>query len=65
MSTPDTGAWTLAALRARGLTVALLPTLRDVDTAADAHAVAAQHPHGRFAAAVHAHLPAAAPHAPR
>ncbi|GID90643.1 DUF2064 domain-containing protein [Amorphoplanes digitatis] len=41
MSTPDTGALTLAALRARGLRVAELPTLRDVDTAADAHAVTA------------------------
>ena len=52
MSMPDTGERTLAALRARGLGVALLPTLRDVDTAADAHAVAALCPGGRFAAAV-------------
>lgn len=53
MSTPDTGALTLAALRARGLRVAALPTLRDVDTYADAHAVAALCPAGsRFAYAV-------------
>ncbi|MEU7905744.1 DUF2064 domain-containing protein [Actinoplanes sp. NPDC049118] len=41
MSTPDTGARTLAVLRARGLRVAQLPALRDVDTWADAQAVAA------------------------
>ena len=53
MSTPDTGALTLAALRARGLRVSALPTLRDVDTYADAHAVAALCPAGsRFAYAV-------------
>ena len=40
-----------AALRRRGLRVAPLPVLRDVDTAADAHAVAALCPAGsRFAA---------------
>ncbi|WP_027341510.1 DUF2064 domain-containing protein [Hamadaea tsunoensis] len=58
MSQDDTGLRTLAALRARGLAVAELPVLRDVDTAADAWAVAAAHPHGRFAAAVQAHVPA-------
>jgi len=53
MSTPDTGALTLAALRARGLRVATLPTLRDVDTYADAQAVATLCPAGsRFALAV-------------
>jgi rSAM/selenodomain-associated transferase 1 len=53
MSTSDTGDATLAALRARGLRVAILATLRDVDTAADAHAVAAGcPPAGRFARAV-------------
>ncbi len=41
MSTPDTGERTLAALLGRGLRVTALPVLRDVDTAADAHAVAA------------------------
>src|SRR4029450_13938854 len=38
MSTPRTGADTLAALQNRGLTVARLPVLRDVDTVADAWA---------------------------
>jgi len=52
-STARTGAHTLAALRSRGLRVASLPVLRDVDTAADAHAVAALCPAGsRFALAV-------------
>ena len=58
MSTEDTGARTLEALRGRGLRIGLLPELRDVDTADDAHAVAALCRHGRFAAAVAAHLPA-------
>ena len=57
MSTSDTGAHSLAALRDRGLSVALLDRLRDVDTAEDAYAVAARHPYGRFARAVRAHLP--------
>jgi len=51
-SRDDTGARTLAALRAGGLQVALLPELSDVDTVADAVAVAAAAPHTRFAAAV-------------
>jgi rSAM/selenodomain-associated transferase 1 len=52
-STATTGADTLAALRARRLRVALLPEMRDVDTAADAYAVAAECPPGsRFAVAV-------------
>ncbi|WP_018653902.1 TIGR04282 family arsenosugar biosynthesis glycosyltransferase [Actinomadura flavalba] len=50
MSRPDTGRVQLD--RLRGRSVAVLPTLRDVDTAADAAAVAAQAPGGRFAAAV-------------
>lgn len=59
MSTSDTGAETLRALRRRGLRVALLPELRDVDTAADAYAVVAQCPPGsRFVAAVAQYLPA-------
>lgn len=49
MSTP----WTCQAQRARlaslGLRVAELPALRDVDLIADAHAVAALAPRGRFA----------------
>ncbi|MEU7876326.1 DUF2064 domain-containing protein [Dactylosporangium sp. NPDC049140] len=64
MSTPDTGRHTLAALAGQGVTVTLLPPLRDVDTAADAHAVAAQCPDSRFAAAVRAHLPTPEPAAP-
>jgi uncharacterized protein len=52
-STAETGTLTLAALRARGLRVALLPRLTDVDTAADALTVAALCPAGsRFARAV-------------
>jgi rSAM/selenodomain-associated transferase 1 len=50
MSTPRTGAVQRARLRAAGLRVAELPRLRDVDTAADALAVASQAPRGRFAA---------------
>ncbi|SNT64502.1 hypothetical protein SAMN05421812_11763 [Asanoa hainanensis] len=58
MSTPDTGALTLAALCRRGLRVGLLPTLRDVDTAADAHAVARScRPGSAFARAVATHVP--------
>ena len=52
MSTPDTGRLTLRALRGAGLRVAALPALRDVDTYADAVAVAELAPHGRFAATV-------------
>jgi len=50
MSTADTGAVQRARLRAAGLRVAELPRLRDVDTAADAVAVARQAPRSRFAA---------------
>jgi uncharacterized protein len=48
MSRADTGVRTLEALL--GLRMAILPTLSDVDTMADARAVAALAPHGRFAA---------------
>jgi glycosyltransferase A (GT-A) superfamily protein (DUF2064 family) len=41
-SRPDTGAHTVLALLGRGLRVTALPVLRDVDTAADAHHVAAR-----------------------
>ncbi|MFR9805340.1 DUF2064 domain-containing protein [Pseudonocardia sp. RS010] len=51
-SREDTGERTLHALRAAGLRVALLPELTDVDTAADARAVAAEVPGSRFARAV-------------
>ena len=47
----------LARLRAAGLDPHLLPELRDVDTVADARAVAALAPGGRFAAAVGALAP--------
>ena len=51
MSTPTTGADTRIALEAAGLSVGLAPTLRDVDTVADAHVVAALAPGSRFAEA--------------
>ncbi|MEU3349217.1 DUF2064 domain-containing protein [Streptomyces sp. NPDC006700] len=50
MSTSVTGAVLRDRLLAAGLRVRDLPSLRDVDTAADAHAVAVLAPHGRFAA---------------
>jgi uncharacterized protein len=57
-STATTGADTLAALRRRRLRVVLLPELRDVDTAADAYAVAAECPRGsRFATVVRELVP--------
>lgn len=62
-STASTGAETLAALRRRGLRVAMLPRLRDVDTAADAHAVAAACPPGRrFARTVAVDVPEVTQH---
>jgi glycosyltransferase A (GT-A) superfamily protein (DUF2064 family) len=51
-SRDDTGERTLRALRDGGLRVGLLPELTDVDTAADALAVAEAAPGGRFAAAL-------------
>ncbi|HET6856352.1 MAG TPA: DUF2064 domain-containing protein [Streptomyces sp.] len=50
MSTPATGAVQRARLVGAGLRVCDLPRLRDVDTPADAEAVAAMAPHGCFAA---------------
>lgn len=50
MSTDRTGAAQRARLTAAGLRVRSLPPLRDVDTADDAHHVAAAAPAGRFAA---------------
>ncbi|AJE83882.1 MULTISPECIES: DUF2064 domain-containing protein [Streptomyces] len=50
MSTPHTGAYQRARLTGAGLRVRDLPVLRDVDTAADATAVAAEAPGSRFAA---------------
>jgi uncharacterized protein len=57
MSTADTGALTLAALRRRGRRVVLRPALRDVDTVADALAVARLCSEGgAFARAVAEHV---------
>lgn len=61
MSTERTGALTAEALRRRGLRVAELAVLRDVDTAADARLVAAamaDRPGSRFVTAVAAELDA-------
>jgi uncharacterized protein len=59
MSTAWTGRAPRERLLAHGLSVAPLPALRDVDRIADARAVAAAAPHGRFALAL-AGLPQAA-----
>ena len=61
MSTAETGALTVTALAARGLRVGYGPTLRDVDTASDALAVADLCADTAFADAVHRHLPATVP----
>lgn len=55
MSTAGTGAAQHQRLVRAGLRVAVVPTLRDVDTASDVDAVAAQIPHSHFALA-HARL---------
>jgi uncharacterized protein len=60
MSTPTTGAVQRARLCAAGLRVSDLPLLRDVDTAADAAAVARLAPWTRFAACVRDLAPAVA-----
>jgi glycosyltransferase A (GT-A) superfamily protein (DUF2064 family) len=58
MSTAETGARTLEALRQRGLRIVTLPVLSDVDTAADARVVAATcAADSHFARAVAALLP--------
>jgi hypothetical protein len=49
MSRSDTGEQQLRRLREARLRIALLPSMRDVDTAQDASAVAAVAPSGRFA----------------
>jgi hypothetical protein len=49
MSRADTGAAQLRRLKALGLRVAGLPVRRDVDTVADARAVAREFPHTAFA----------------
>lgn len=61
MSTPTTGADTRAALEAAGLTVGSTAALRDVDTVADADAVAALVPASRFAAVWARVRPASSP----
>jgi uncharacterized protein len=63
MSTAATGVTQVARLAWAGLRIHWLPLLRDVDTAADAYAVAAQAPRTRFAAALAA-LPAPPPSTP-
>jgi uncharacterized protein len=63
-SRPDTGRRQLDRLAGLGLTVGLLPARRDVDTWADALAVAREVPGGRFAAAVAAVTGVAAVGAP-
>jgi hypothetical protein len=50
MSVPETGRVQRRRLTDAGLTVRDLPTLRDVDTAADATVVAAEAPVSRFSA---------------
>jgi rSAM/selenodomain-associated transferase 1 len=59
MSAPETGRTQLRRLRDAGLRVAVLPALRDVDTAADAHAAAALIPESRFAACLAEYAPPA------
>jgi hypothetical protein len=51
MSTGDTHAAQLTRFRSLGLKVHAQPALRDVDTIADAWAIAQQAPHTRFAQA--------------
>jgi uncharacterized protein len=65
MSEPTTGAAQLARLRAHGLDVGLLPTLRDVDEPADAEAVARAAPGTRFARRWHDVAPPARHRHPR
>ena len=67
MSTDTTGAAQHGRLRSRGRRTVLLPALRDVDTMADARAVAAGWPRTRFAAVLDRldlPAPAAAPAVP-
>jgi glycosyltransferase A (GT-A) superfamily protein (DUF2064 family) len=52
MSEDNTGAVQRARLAILGLRTAILPPLRDIDTIADARAVAREAPDGRFAAAL-------------
>nr|WP_246401280.1 DUF2064 domain-containing protein [Jiangella mangrovi] len=61
MSTAHTGVRQAERLRSLGLTVTTLPVLRDLDTAADAVAVAAAAPDSRTAAVVRSLLAGAEP----
>ncbi|MFB9725651.1 TIGR04282 family arsenosugar biosynthesis glycosyltransferase [Haloechinothrix salitolerans] len=63
MSTSETGDRTRHALRARGLRVADLPVLSDVDTMADARRIAPEVPDSRFARTLTKVLAAPTPHA--
>ncbi|MCB5183177.1 TIGR04282 family arsenosugar biosynthesis glycosyltransferase [Streptomyces antimicrobicus] len=64
MSTPETGRVQRERLHAAGLRTGHLPVLRDVDTARDAAAVAADVPHGCFGA-LHTRLTALPARTPR
>jgi glycosyltransferase A (GT-A) superfamily protein (DUF2064 family) len=57
MSETHTGVVQRARMAILGLRTTVLAPLRDVDTIADARAVAAEAPRGRFAAALHGILP--------
>ena len=59
MSVPETGRTQLRRLHDATLRVAVLPALRDVDTALDAHAAAALIPKSRFAARLAEYTPPA------
>jgi uncharacterized protein len=61
MSTAQTGIMMRARLLRAGLRVAELPCLRDVDTAADALAVALEAPRSRFAVRAREYLPVPRP----
>ena len=64
MSVPSTGAEQLLRLRQAGMRVRRLRSCTDVDTAADAFAVAAAIPASRFTAALSAMLPNLREHSP-
>jgi len=59
MSVRETGQSQLRRLQGAGLRVSMLPALRDVDTAADAHAAAELIPESRFAARLAGYTPPA------
>lgn len=61
MSRSDTGRIQLTRLVEAGLRVSILPSLRDIDDAADAHDVAAQIPNSRFGRLLHRTIPGGSP----